>query len=1766
MKSAIQLEPPPHANLLHFHHHKFPARTRQLHLYRRRRHKSAARTLVLCAGLLDPFQSFLTQFPSSNSLDLLAPAIGLASGLTLYLAGRKSRDKSPEVGEWILFTSPTPFNRFVILRCPSVSFEGSELLEGVNEKLVEQDRHFVRLNSGRIQGTFGEEDAGSGGSLVDKLEYQRVCVSAEDGGVVSIDWPSNLDLEEERGLDTTFLLVPGTPDGSMDPSVRSFVCESLGRGFFPIVMNPRGCAGSPLTTARLFSAADSDDISTVVHFITKARPWTTIMAVGWGYGASMLTKYLGEVGDRTPITAATCINNPFDLDEATRCSPYHVALDEKLTGGLVDILRANKGLFQGKAKGFNVEKALLAKSVRDFEKAISMVSYGFKEIEEFYSKSSTSGLVKHVKIPVLFIQNLINCNFTKYQNDGAVPPFSIPRSSIAENPCTNLLLCSCSPHVTKVNNRAAQLWCQNLTLEWLTAVELGLLKGRHPLLDDLDVTVNLSTGLSRRERAIVDIHGENKELLDLTVTDTNGYAVSLSNQLPDGSSTSDGLNSGSILHYDKDMEIEDGLQGEEGQVRQRTTVETDLMEDESAIPLDAERGEVLQTAQVVMKMLDTAMPGALAQDERKKVLSAVGRGETLLKALEGAVPEEVRGKLTAAASGILQANRMKLKLDGLMGSGEGKIPALSSGLKSTTQVEASSDSMSKDIAVDEMNKTNSVTDDVGDNQSGIDQSGGGLDPELLSSDNLQKSVDLGQSQSMTNQHGDIHGPPTMGANESENNHTSDGVTREKAALFAESKDKGLEASLESVPEKAGSVKDATSNDTKLLHDDESSPEPETRKDNNSHEKTTMESSSEQSEVTPSNISEGGSPSAGVPEPQQSGKEGIDDQKRDSISEQPVPIQNKSALPDSNTPTFNVVQALDAFAGIDDSTQVAVNSVFGVIENMIDQFQEDQDNKDHANDGNETEDEFDDSGSSEPLNVDRPSAQAGAGYDGSKARPKMDTLISSGNISSNSGRVVNNYRSEIEKEQLFGIRSTTDLDDSNVRDIPLRVNKHLYEDYLQNAHLNKYLLAKMPKTKPLDVDPTAALLLDYFPEDGQWKLLEQHVNVGQLRKTASTSNVVQRKVKVQLNAEVKKGDDFIEPSYVVLDTETRQQPVGEYKVLDNLKRKAGDVSVKTEELIHSVKHIILDALKVEVGRKLSVADVRKMKPDLGSDIELVADAVSLSVGHGKDHIWNVHDENNKVDYNSERHGVLHAESIVSAISSSVSGTTYLRRLLPVGVIVGCCLAALKKHFDVATGPNNDLEPYDQNESSLENCQDEMNTSKKDLKLADDLGVSSLNHTRSRKGEEAVLKNIDNDSIMVGAVTAALGASAFLGQQDDNEIEETSAKYLKERVSPQIASEKLDGELSEKDQNNIVASFAEKAMSVAGPVVPTKEDGGVDQERLVAMLADLGQKGGILSLVGKLALLWGGLRGAMSLTERLISFLHLADRPLHQRILGFVGMALVLWSPVVIPLLPTLVQSWTSGTPSRFAELVSILGLYAAILMLVIIWGRKLRGHEFPLKQYGLDLTTLSKIQSFFKALAGGMALVLLIQSVNVYLGCVSFSWPARHPSSTNLVVAYLKLYGQMVLFALQGILSAAGVVLVEELFFRSWLPGEIALDLGFHQGIVISGLLYALSQRYCLVSPLAVPALWLLSMALSGLRQRSQGSLSVVIGLRAGIMASSYVLQRGGFLTYKYTLPLWVAGTHPFQPFSGVVGLAVSLLMAVVLYPRRQLHEELEGNS
>jgi uncharacterized protein len=219
---------------------------------RRRRHHHRPYRLASRASLSD----LIASLPSSLALigpAALAAAAAVATSFSSWSSSSQTSLPPPPqesedynacgdvAGEWVLFTSPTPFNRCVLLRCPSVSFEDG--LDGVNERLLTEERHYVNLSRGCIPVVRGGDGACD-------ISYQRICIALEDGGVIALDWPDNLYLDKEHGLDSTVLMVPGTHEGSMERNIKVFVLDALNNGYFPIVMNPRGCGGSPVTTPR----------------------------------------------------------------------------------------------------------------------------------------------------------------------------------------------------------------------------------------------------------------------------------------------------------------------------------------------------------------------------------------------------------------------------------------------------------------------------------------------------------------------------------------------------------------------------------------------------------------------------------------------------------------------------------------------------------------------------------------------------------------------------------------------------------------------------------------------------------------------------------------------------------------------------------------------------------------------------------------------------------------------------------------------------------------------------------------------------------------------------------------------------------------------------------------------------------------------------------------------------------------------------------------------------------------------------------------------------------------------------------------------------------------------------------------------------------------------------------------------------------------------------------------------------------------------------
>lgn len=111
-----------------------------------------------------------------------------------------------------------------------------------------------------------------------------------------------------------------------------------GPGFRCIVTNFRGCeyivedttsihtligANTPVTSPQLYSAAKTSDIRSALLFITSLYPKSPLIGLGFSLGANILSKYLGEEGDKTPLIGGIACAAPYDLKKGSDLMENH---------------------------------------------------------------------------------------------------------------------------------------------------------------------------------------------------------------------------------------------------------------------------------------------------------------------------------------------------------------------------------------------------------------------------------------------------------------------------------------------------------------------------------------------------------------------------------------------------------------------------------------------------------------------------------------------------------------------------------------------------------------------------------------------------------------------------------------------------------------------------------------------------------------------------------------------------------------------------------------------------------------------------------------------------------------------------------------------------------------------------------------------------------------------------------------------------------------------------------------------------------------------------------------------------------------------------------------------------------------------------------------------------------------------------------------------------------------------------------------------------
>ena len=140
--------------------------------------------------------------------------------------------------------------------------------------------------------------------------------------------------------------------------------------------------------------------------------------------------------------------------------------------------------------------------------------------------------------------------------------------------------------------------------------------------------------------------------------------------------------------------------------------------------------------------------------------------------------------------------------------------------------------------------------------------------------------------------------------------------------------------------------------------------------------------------------------------------------------------------------------------------------------------------------------------------------------------------------------------------------------------------------------------------------------------------------------------------------------------------------------------------------------------------------------------------------------------------------------------------------------------------------------------------------------------------------------------------------------------------------------------------------------------------------------------------------------------------------------------------------------------------------------------------------------------------------------------------------------------------MEGLLTACGVSLAEELFFRGWLLTELEKDyspaVSLWLNAVIFAILHFLKPAAEMLRTLPqFPGLLLLGLILVWAKRSHRNCLGICLGLHAGLIWSYYAVNVGELVQYTQRVPLWITGVDG-NPLAGILGIGLLVIMAVLV--------------
>lgn len=291
------------------------------------------------------------------------------------------------------------------------------------------------------------------------MSFERIPLPVDTaGGTIAMDWHTR----PSRGQ-PILLILHGLTGGSNHPYIRWIISAVSSKlNLCCVVAHSRGCGRSKLTSPLSFSAAHTDDVRAAVKYIRVLMgDDTPVFAIGYSLGAGILTKYLGEEGNRCSIQGAIVCCASFDMHLTTENLERWLNLrlyNRQLTKNLLKYLRYHEEHFTKSDSKLNFNNIYQSRTVRDYDRHAVVPMHGFRDVEHYYTEASSNKWLQHIRIPTLVLSAI---------DDPICPVGGLPVDDVSNNPHIITVKTLEGGHVSHLQG----WWPKSFSYDNLVAVE-----------------------------------------------------------------------------------------------------------------------------------------------------------------------------------------------------------------------------------------------------------------------------------------------------------------------------------------------------------------------------------------------------------------------------------------------------------------------------------------------------------------------------------------------------------------------------------------------------------------------------------------------------------------------------------------------------------------------------------------------------------------------------------------------------------------------------------------------------------------------------------------------------------------------------------------------------------------------------------------------------------------------------------------------------------------------------------------------------------------------------------------------------------------------------------------------------------------------------------------------------------------------------------------------------------------------------------------------